>query len=131
MNVEEGMRWTCIRCGRCCSNVSIQGWINEALREEVDMIDGGKCGFLDDDNRCLQYEKRPNPCRRYPFVISRQGNEHILKVHSKCGGIGFGDEIDIPKTMMYILKLYENDLGFEFMVRSVEGSTGRFHFYRT
>ncbi len=34
---------------------------------------GGACVFLDKNNRCTVYEKRPETCRNFPVVSSRPG----------------------------------------------------------
>jgi len=111
---REGLRFECIRCGRCCS---VQGivWISPEdcrriaeflgvsqdllireylleceygflIRERMDM----GCVMLDGD-RCTIYPARPLQCRSYPFWPEiLRSRESWLSEASRCPGIDRG-----------------------------------------
>ncbi len=82
MNCVENGRF----CGKCCFDTEMP-LTEEDLRrieglgyvkDEFSIRDGetrrlrnvnGRCYFLDDENRCVIYEHRPEGCRLYPAVF--------------------------------------------------------------
>lgn len=52
-------------------------------------------------------------------MIKKKGDHYVLTVHSKCSGIGHGPIIDIKERMLQTLKLVEDDLGVEFIIKEV------------
>lgn len=120
IEIPSGMLWKCVNCGSCCGNVFSASWLDLYITEFVGDLFEGFCKYLDrnNGNRCGRYATRPNACRGYPFVIKKRGDHYVLTIHNKCSGVGKGDEIDIKEKLIEVLKLAEDDLGVEFMVRN-------------
>ncbi len=121
VEIPDGMRWDCLMCGSCCGNVFSRTWIDVQLSEYIGSPVDGFCKYLGRNNgvekTCRIYETRPNICRGYPFIIKRKDEHYVLTIHIKCPGIGHGDEIKIKNRLMETLRLVEEDLGVEFIVR--------------
>lgn len=133
VRVHPKMRWECVQCGSCCSNIGVKEWFDRSLEDELDLLDEQGCRFLEfkqGRSRCTRYDSRPGACRRYPFLISTDGQYHWLSIHSKCKGISVGENIDVPKIFMKVLKLVENDLGIQYMVEADRSSENRFRLYK-
>ena len=62
-------KWTCTRCGACCRHVGRVPILAKYADES------GACKFLDKDNLCTVYEKRPPVCN-VAWVY-----EHFFKGH--------------------------------------------------
>ena len=120
IEIPEGMRWECIGCGSCCGNIFSKTWLDVYLTEFIGESVNGYCKYLDtgNGNRCRRYETRPNICRGYPFVIKKKSKYYVLTVHGKCKGIGNGILLDVRSKMEEVLKLVEDDLDVEFIVRA-------------
>lgn len=130
LKVHPGMRWHCISCGTCCSNIGIKEWFDESLKEDLDLLCENGCrflGFSDENSFCKEYEKRPGACRRYPFLISTDGDIHFLSIHRKCQGISEGPPVDIPKEFQRVLELVEEDLGIQYMIEDEGENSFRLH----
>ncbi|MCX8206921.1 MAG: YkgJ family cysteine cluster protein [Methanothrix sp.] len=111
---REGLRFECVRCGRCCrgpgvvwispeecntiadflgvsQDVLISEYLLEcdygfALRDHLDM----SCVMLQGD-RCIIYPARPLQCRSYPFWAEiLESRESWLSEASRCPGINRG-----------------------------------------
>ncbi len=110
-------KWTCIRCGKCCSELDVPVTYEEELRfrrfgkvlfrKKVGVYlrkVNGRCIFLDENNVCRIYPIRPEACRRYPFYIREKGcsdaSFHVggkvvyVYIDPSCPGIGRGAEIE-------------------------------------
>ena len=123
IDIPEGLRWECIRCGSCCGNVFSRTWIDLALRDHIgDPVDG-YCNHFDRvDHKCRIHPDRPNICRGYPFVLRKSGDHYRVQVHSKCKGIGSGPEVDPEKIIRMLVELCESEFHMGFIIeRSVEG----------
>jgi len=112
---DQGLRFECTGCGKCCSGESGTIFVNdreageiaERLGIPVDQflrdfaypvegghsireLDNGDCVFLN-GNLCGIYDVRPTQCRTYPFwpeiMRSESGWQHAARA---CEGIGRG-----------------------------------------
>lgn len=112
---DSGLRFSCTRCGRCCSGAPGTVFINqsEAARiarhlglSQTDFLEkfaypfksghslkerpNGDCIFLQ-NGRCSIYRVRPIQCRTYPFWPENlQTPEAWEKEARHCPGIGAG-----------------------------------------
>jgi Fe-S-cluster containining protein len=116
---KDGLRFTCTRCGHCCTGEPGYVWVNEeeirALAEyrgepvaEVHGLytraagkrrtlrekENGDCVFYDRDAGCTVYPVRPRQCRTWPFwesnVITPKAWQRTCGV---CPGSGQGELI--------------------------------------
>jgi len=127
------MRWECIRCGSCCMNIGIKEWFDESLKDDLDLLGDDGCrflGFKDGKSFCKEYEKRPGACRRYPFLISIDGDIHYLSIHKKCKGISKGYAVDIRMEFQRVLELVEEDLGIQYMIEDNGEDENSFKLHR-
>jgi Fe-S-cluster containining protein len=113
---EEGLRFECTRCGRCCRGPG-NVWINdeeiEALAKLIGRsVDefrkshtrrGGRrgvvlrqkrnqdCIFWDDGAGCTVYTARPKQCSTYPFWKAVLHSEYNWQSERRsCPGVGEG-----------------------------------------
>ena len=112
---EDGLRFECIECGRCCRGEPGAVWIrlDEMVRiarylgisttqfaDDYMRLCGMRlslaekpnydCIFLK-DNQCIIYEVRPRQCRQFPFWGEFLRTEESYKKYtSHCPGIGRG-----------------------------------------
>ena len=73
----------CKQCGVCCTVFDISSLNKKAMHP---------CQYLDEENRCKIYEKRPLVCKNYMpdeicILISTLSKEDKIKVVSKIYGI--------------------------------------------
>ena len=80
----------CQGCGKCCKNLSLTKEEFQQLLEDFpelcqDFSDyqfafelKGRCPFLSDENRCVDYEHRPRVCRMFPVVVYGQDQNGII-----------------------------------------------------
>ena len=113
---HEGLRFTCTRCGDCCTGSEGFVWLNEeetaSLARRVGVseqafhetftrrIDGeislrekenGDCIFWDSGEGCTVYEDRPRQCRTWPFWRSNIASPRAWRSTVKvCPGSGVG-----------------------------------------
>jgi Fe-S-cluster containining protein len=89
---KDGLRFTCTRCGNCCTGAPGYVWVNEEelqaiaqfRGESVEEVTGlytrmarrgrtlrdnadGDCVFYDQEQGCTIYSVRPRQCRTWPF----------------------------------------------------------------
>jgi uncharacterized protein len=116
---KDGLRFTCTRCGHCCTGEPGFVWVDDAdlaaiaelrgetveevkalytrwtdrgrtLREKL----GGDCVFYDREAGCTVYPVRPPQCRTWPFwesnLESPETWQHTCQV---CPGSGQGELI--------------------------------------
>jgi Fe-S-cluster containining protein len=117
VDIDDGIRWDCIKCGKCCGNVFSQTWLDAALKDQIGDPMDDYCRHLDrKDNLCHIHHSRPNICRGYPFILRKDRDHYKLQVHSKCPGLGQGPLVDLRSKVMEIVKLAEDDFGCDFIV---------------
>jgi Fe-S-cluster containining protein len=116
---KDGLRFTCTRCGHCCTGEPGFVWVNEAelaaiaaLRgEPVEEVRGlytrpaegrrtlrekanGDCVFFERGVGCTVYAVRPRQCRTWPFWQSNVATpEDWEDTKSICPGSGKGELI--------------------------------------
>lgn len=113
---QEGLSFTCTRCGACCTGDEGFVWVNE---EEIDRLaerlglnttqfaqqylrrvgrrlslrerEDGACVFWSATSGCTVYQDRPRQCRSWPFWNSNlrtpKAWEHTVRI---CPGAGTG-----------------------------------------
>ena len=120
---QDGLRFTCTRCGKCCTGEPGYVWVNaeevaaiaefrgepveevtalytrlagrrRTLREQAN----GDCIFYDRQAGCTIYPVRPRQCRTWPFWESNIATpadwEHTKSV---CPGSGQGELIPVEE----------------------------------
>jgi|SRR5579884_1118751 len=116
---QDGLRFTCSRCGHCCTGEPGYVWVNDeeiadlaaAVAEPVERFvrlytrrvgqerslrerSNGDCVFYDRKLGCTVYAARPRQCRTWPFwesnVQSPEAWQHTCEV---CPGSGEGELI--------------------------------------
>jgi Fe-S-cluster containining protein len=128
---QDGLRFTCTRCGDCCTGAPGNVWVNEeeiaalaefrgelyqevrslythwttrgrSLREKSD----GECVFFERGVGCTVYPVRPRQCRTWPFWESNVASpEHWQHTCDICPGSGRGELIsaeEITKRLKVI-----------------------------
>lgn len=111
---EQGLRFSCTRCGACCRHVGGEGIglrekdaqrlreINSSLKKTSHPIfsrrlesSNGVCSYLSESTpECEIYSKRPLVCRLYPFYLSVSGDGSIQLSVDHCPGVNStGSEI--------------------------------------
>ena len=116
---RAGLRFSCTRCGHCCTGEPGYVWVNDAelaaiaelrheplaeaialytkagsrgrtLREKAN----GDCVFYDGAAGCTIYSVRPRQCRTWPFWESNLSTPQAWeRVRRICPGAGQGDVI--------------------------------------
>jgi Fe-S-cluster containining protein len=116
---KDGLRFTCTRCGDCCTGEPGYVWVSDddlaaiaafrgetitevqasytrwarrgrTLREKLD----GDCVFYDRQKGCTVYPVRPPQCRTWPFWESNTETPEAWKqTCSVCPGSGKGELI--------------------------------------
>ncbi|MFL5331156.1 MAG: YkgJ family cysteine cluster protein [Gemmataceae bacterium] len=113
---ENGLRFTCTRCGNCCTGAPGYVWVEPgeiaALAETVGMPEkeftavytrkegkrrslrekaNGDCVFFEHGRGCTVYEARPTQCRTWPFWESTTDTpEDWKQTQEGCPGAGKG-----------------------------------------
>lgn len=109
--LKEGDRWQCVRCGDCCRSVFDEAWV-KFMGGDIDK--DGQCINLDGTpgkTRCAIYERRPNPCRVYPFSLRKvEPGKYTPVIHRKCPGFGEGPEIDRMRRIAQTVKCSNEEL---------------------
>jgi Fe-S-cluster containining protein len=111
---DAGIRFTCRRCGACCTGApgivrvdeaeiaAIAAYLGQPISQvvgayltaweggyRVKEADDGRCLFF--ENGCRLYPVRPTQCRTFPFWFANLRSEARWNViQAKCPGIGRG-----------------------------------------
>lgn len=120
---HEGLRFTCTRCGNCCTGAPGNVWVND---DEIDAIAefrdeprdefialhtkkdhrgrtlrekaNGDCVFYDRTAGCTIYPVRPRQCRTWPFWNSNlRSHEAWERIRGSCPGAGQGELIPVEE----------------------------------
>ncbi len=119
-------RWSCVRCGKCCSFLDVPLTYEEEgrLRKYGDVFRKGRIGVylrrypkkdgccIFFDGKCKIYHERPEACRRYPFYLREKGEDEALYhyesgnvyvyIDRSCSGVGLGEKVE--KVIQRLLK---------------------------
>jgi uncharacterized protein len=114
---REGLRFTCTRCGHCCTGEPGYVWVSpeelaaladyleqpveqvfaqnvRVVNNEMSLIErpGGDCVFWDRQKGCTVYPVRPTQCRTWPFWESTTRTKADWKrTQATCPGAGKGE----------------------------------------
>lgn len=114
---RDGLRFSCTRCGNCCTGAPGFVWITpaeltalaEALRQPEEQVraqltrvvrgrrslrerPNGDCVFWDRQAGCTVYEARPMQCRTWPFWDSTTATRADWdRTCHDCPGAGHGE----------------------------------------
>jgi Fe-S-cluster containining protein len=120
---QDGLRFSCTRCGHCCTGEPGFVWVEDAdLAAIADYLDlpveqllamytrnttrgqtlrekgNGDCVFYDRDNGCTIYPVRPPQCRTWPFWESNvESPESWQRTCEVCPGSGQGNLIPVEE----------------------------------
>lgn len=120
---QDGLRFTCTRCGNCCTGDPGFVWVNDEelaaiaefrgqTSEEVEKLytkpligkrslrekANGDCVFFDKSAGCTIYAVRPRQCRTWPFWNSNVKTPEAWEGTKKvCPGSGQGDLISVEE----------------------------------
>ena len=118
VDIGEVTCWECVMCGKCCGNVFSRTWLDVSLTSFVgDPVDGYCQHYNRSSGICSIHENRPNICRGYPFILRKDGDSFKIQVHRKCSGLGKGEIIDQYSKGEELVKLIEDDLDMDFIIR--------------
>jgi Fe-S-cluster containining protein len=121
---KDGLRFTCTRCGHCCTGDPGFVWVDDAdleaiadhLGETLETVRGlytrwtargrtlrekanGDCVFYDRQAGCTVYPARPPQCRTWPFWESNVASpEAWQKTCEECPGSGRGELISAEEV---------------------------------
>jgi uncharacterized protein len=122
---KDGLRFTCTRCGHCCTGEPGYVWVNEEelqaiaefRGETVEEVTGlytrmarrgrtlrdnpdGDCVFYDRQEGCTIYSVRPRQCRTWPFWHSNvETPEAWERTCAVCPGSGKGQLISAEEIL--------------------------------
>jgi hypothetical protein len=119
------LRFHCTGCGQCCSGdpdyyVFLTERESEAIRRHLGVTlrwfkrrylrrtpqdelvinnqGGGRCVFLDKDQRCRIYGVRPLQCRTYPFWPEVVNSRAMWRAEAgRCEGIDHGQVVPVTR----------------------------------
>jgi len=122
---QRPLRFHCTGCGQCCSGdpdyyVFLNVGESEAIRRRLGVTlrwfkrrylrrtpqgelvinnqGGGRCVFLDKDNRCRIYGVRPLQCRTYPFWPEVVNSRTMWRAEAgRCEGIDHGEVVPVAR----------------------------------
>jgi uncharacterized protein len=120
---QDGLRFSCTRCGKCCTGAPGVVWVNEdevtALAEfrgeDRAQLEGlytrlvgrkrtlreranGDCVFWDRERGCTVYPVRPRQCRTWPFWESNVTTPAAWeRTREACPGAGQGELIPVEE----------------------------------
>lgn len=114
--VKEGLRFSCQRCGGCCTGDPGFIWVSDEEITEISAAMGlnigafvtnytrlahrgrtlrerpdGSCVLFDKERGCILYDKRPRQCRSWPFWRSNVKTPKAWnELRDACPGINEG-----------------------------------------
>lgn len=120
---RDGLRFTCTRCGNCCTGAPGYVWVDpqeiERLAEvvglsiedfgarylrrvgqRISLIErpNGDCIFWDGEAGCTVYEGRPTQCRTWPFWPDTiETPEDWEALREGCPGAGHGQWFSVEQ----------------------------------
>lgn len=120
---KDGLRFSCTRCGKCCTGEPGYVWVNDQELEAIAQIRhqtvqeverlytrkvgrertlreqaNGDCVFYDRQRGCTVYAVRPRQCRTWPFWESNLATpEDWERTESVCPGSGEGELIPVEE----------------------------------
>jgi len=120
---KDGLRFTCTRCGNCCTGEPGSVWVNdeeiaaiaESRGQSIEEITAmytrsayrgptlrekpnGDCVFYDREAGCTIYSIRPRQCRTWPFWESNLRTPAAwVRTNSVCPGSGRGELISVEE----------------------------------
>jgi Fe-S-cluster containining protein len=120
---QDGLHFTCTRCGLCCTGAPGFVWVDDAelaalaqhLDEPVEQVTAlysrpvrgrrslrerpnGDCVFWDHSIGCTVYPARPGQCRTWPFWRSNvETPEAWERTTAVCPGSGQGELIPVEE----------------------------------
>ncbi len=126
---NDGLRFTCQRCGDCCKGADAYVWLysddlsnmaaylgiteREFRAEYTSVFDkalvlksfpNGDCIFFDEKKGCRVHPARPTQCRTFPFWAEYLRNENSWALVAKrCPGVNIG-ELHSKEEIMHNLK---------------------------
>lgn len=120
---QEGLRFKCTECGKCCTGTPGIVWVSEkellAMAEQVDLapedfalkylrVVNGRMALLEksdksydciflDGKRCTIYETRPKQCSTFPWWPQNlESKESWEDLKEECEGVNHKDADLIP-----------------------------------
>ena len=130
---QDGLRFRCTQCGRCCTGAPGFVWVNDdelemiasfraEPRNEVEKLytrwlgqrrslrekANGDCIFYDKAAGCTIYPVRPSQCQTWPFWESNVRTPHDWEeTRQACPGSGHGDLISADEITrrLQVIKL--------------------------
>lgn len=122
---QEGLRFTCTQCGKCCTGEPGVVWVNDEEIEALAKFRGepvhqvaalytrlvrgrvtlrekanGDCVFYDRQKGCTVYPVRPRQCRTWPFWESNVASpEAWQRTTEICPGSGRGELIPVEEIL--------------------------------
>jgi Fe-S-cluster containining protein len=120
---KDGLRFTCTRCGHCCTGEPGYVWVEDddlaaiaqkrgETLDEVKALyarwtplgrtlrekSNGDCVFYDREQGCTIYEVRPPQCRTWPFWESNVATPQTWqRTCDVCPGSGQGELISVEE----------------------------------
>jgi Fe-S-cluster containining protein len=122
---QDGLRFACTQCGKCCTGEPGFVWVNEAVVEALAAFRGepvrefvplytrtargkrtlkeranGDCVFWERGRSCTVYPVRPRQCRTWPFWASNvETPEDWRHTTEICPGSGTGELIPVEEIL--------------------------------
>jgi len=129
---QARLRFQCTGCGECCTggadyHVFMDDKEAEAIRRHLGLSSawfkrrylrrtvegervlnnggGGRCVFLNPENRCRIYAVRPLQCRTYPYWPETLNSRTAWRREARrCEGIGRGERIPLARIRAALRK---------------------------
>lgn len=92
----------CLECGNCCriigprfrdkdikilakdTGLNPKTFVAQYLKSDIDpdffVLEKLPCPFLNDDNTCSEYEKRPLSCEEFPYTETKNIQRHLVRL---------------------------------------------------
>ncbi|MCK5832053.1 YkgJ family cysteine cluster protein [bacterium] len=128
---EDGLKFSCKRCGDCCRGINAYVWLYrgdiEAMAELLSMsvadfkakytevfeksmvlksFPNGDCIFYNEDSGCKIHKARPIQCRAFPFWAEYLRNPRSWALVAKhCPGVDSGELHSKEEIEDYLKKM--------------------------